>query len=135
MSGSPAWPLQQAVYSRLSGDATLTTTLSADVYDNVPSTAVFPYVAIGNVTEGPRDTMGRTGRDLEVTIHIWSQYAGMKQTKEIQNRVDELLDRWAPTVTGWNATQMQQEFFEVFMDADGVTRHGVSRYGIHIHAS
>lgn len=133
MSGSPSWLLQAAIYTRLSTDSTLTTTLSADVYDNVPSTAVFPYVAIGDVTESPNPTMGRTGRDLDVTIHIWSQYVGMKQTKEIQNRVDLLLDGWAPTVTGWNATQMQNEFFETFMDADGQTRHGVSRYGIHIH--
>lgn len=135
MSGSPSWLLQQAVYSRLNGDAALTTTLSADVYDNVPQTAAFPYVAIAEVTESPNDTMGRTGRDLTVTIHIWSQYAGMKEVKEIQNRVDQLLDRWAPTVTGWNATQMSQEFFETFLDADGITRHGVSRYGIHIQAS
>lgn len=134
MSGSPAWNLQTAVYTRLSGDATLTTTLSADVYDNVPQAAVFPYVAIGDVTEGPNDTMGRTGRDLSVTVHIWSQYAGMKEVKNIQNRVDELLDRWAPTVTGWSATQMQQELFETFMDQDGITRHGVSRYGVHIDA-
>lgn len=134
MSGSPAWPLQQAVFSRLNGDTALVTTLGADVYDHVPDAAAFPYVVIGNVTEGPRDTMGRTGRDLDVTIHVWSQYQGMKQVKEIQNRVDELLDRWAPTVTGWNATQMQQELFETFMDQDGITRHGVSRYGVHIDA-
>jgi uncharacterized protein DUF3168 len=134
MSGSPAWALQQALYTRLSGDTALVTTLGADVYDHVPDAAAFPYVVIGNVTEGPRDTMGRTGRDLSVTIHVWSQYPGMKQVKEIQSRVDELLDRWAPTVTGWSATQMQQEFFETFMDQDGITRHGVSRYGVHIDA-
>lgn len=133
MSGSPAWDLQTAVYTRLSGDTTLTTTLSAAVYDNVPSAAVFPYLAIGDVTESPNPTMGRTGRDLSVTIHIWSQYVGMKQVKEIQGQVDTLLDRWAPTISGWYATQMQQEFFETFLDQDGITRHGVSRYGIHIH--
>lgn len=137
MSGSPSWNLQTAIYTRLSGDTALVTTLGCDVYDNVPANmdaSGFPYVVISEVNEGPNDTMGRTGRDLSVTVHIWSQYAGMKEVKNIQNRVDELLDRWAPTVTGWNATQMQQEFFENFMDADGVTRHGVSRYSVHIHA-
>lgn len=137
MSGSPSWELQKAIFSRLNTDTALTTTLSCSVYDNVPAnmdSSGFPYVVIGEVTEGPNDTMGRTGRDLSVTIHIWSRYVGMKETKEIQNRVDELLDRWAPTVTGWNATQMQQELFETFMDQDGITRHGVSRYGVHIDA-
>lgn len=135
MSGSPSWNLQTATFSRLNGDTTLVTTLGAKVYDHVPDAAAFPYVVIGDATEVRYDTMGKTGRDLTVTFHIWSQYPGMKQVKEIANRVDELLDRWAPTVTGWNATQMQQEFFETFMDPDGITRHGVSRYGTHIYQS
>lgn len=133
MSGSPAWPIQTAVYSRLSGDTTLVTTLGAQVYDKVPDSAAFPYVVIGDDTETPNDTMGKTGRDTTLTIHTWSQYPGKKQTKEIQDRVDELLDRWTPTVAGWSATQMLQEFRESFMDPDGVTRHGVSRYRIHTH--
>lgn len=131
MSGSPAWELQKAVYARLSGDATLVTTLGARVYEDVPDSAAFPYVAIGDDTEAPNDTMGVTGRDSTITIHSWSQYRGKKQIKEIQNRVDALLDRWSPSLTGWNAVQMLQEFFETFMDPDGITRHGVSRYRLH----
>ena len=133
MSGSPTWPLQQAIYSRLNGDTELVTTLGADVYDRVPDSAAFPYVVIGDVTEVANDTMGRTGRDLTVTVHAWSQYAGNKEILQIADRVDDLLDRWSPTVTGWTAIQMLQEFFETFRDVDGTTRHGVSRYRIHIH--
>lgn len=133
MSGSPQWVLQQAIYARLNGDAELTTTLGAAVYDEVPDGAAFPYVSIGEVTENPRDTMGTTGRDTTVTVHVWSQYPGSKEVKQIQNRVDELLDRWTPTVAGWNETQMLQEFFETFRDPDGLTRHGVSRYSVHLH--
>lgn len=135
MSGSPARPLQEAIYSRLSGDATLTTTLGAGVFDHVDDSQAFPYVAIGDLTEIPRDTMGKTGREMTVTIHAWSQFKGMDQVNNIQNRVDELLDRWAPTVTGWTAVQMLREFYETFRDPDGVTRHGVMRYRIHIYAS
>lgn len=135
MSGSPTWPLQQSVYTRLSGDTELVTTLGAAVYDHVPDSAAFPYVALGDVTEGFADNMGRTGRNLTITVHIWSQYAGMKQVKQIADRVDDLLDRWTPTVAGWSATEMLHEFFETMRDPDGVTRHGVSRFRIHIHAS
>ena len=131
MPGSPAWPLQQAVYTRLSADTALVTTLGAAVYDSVPDSAPFPYVVIGDDTESPNDTMGKTRRNTTLMIHTWSQAKGKKQTKEIQDRVDELLDRWAPTVTGWASTHMLNEFRESFMDADGVTRHGVSRYRIH----
>lgn len=135
MSGAPHGPLQDAIYTRLSGDATLVTTLGAAVYDHVPDSAAFPYVTIGDVTEAPNDTMGRTGRDITVTVHIWSQVKGMIQVSNIQNRVDALLDRWAPTVTGWTATQMLHEFFETFRDPDGKTRHGVARYRIHTNAA
>jgi hypothetical protein len=133
MSGSPAWPIQEAVYSRLNGDATLVTTLGASVYDAVPDGAPFPYVVIGDDTEAPNDTMGRTGRDTTLTIHTWSQAIGKQETKRIQDRVDELLDRWSPTVAGWSASYMLNEFRESFMDPDGKTRHGVSRYRIHNH--
>jgi hypothetical protein len=132
VSGSPQWLLQQAVYSRLSGDAALAT-MGAAVYDEVPQDAAYPYITLGDVTETSNDTMGRTGRDVTLTIHIWSQYPGSKQAKEVYGRLDELLDRWTPTVTGWNAVQMQQEFFESFRDPDGITRHGVARYRIHTH--
>jgi hypothetical protein len=135
MSGTPTWGLQQAVYARLNGDATLTNTLGAAVHDEVPDGAAFPYVSIGDVTETPRDTMGQTGRDLTITVHTWSQYAGMKQVMEIQNRIDALLDRWFPTVSGWTATEMLHEFFETFQDPDGETRHGVARYRIHIYGT
>lgn len=135
MSGSPSWGLQQAMYTRLSGDTELTSTLGAQVYDHVPDSAAFPYVVIGDITEAPNDTMGKTGRDMTVTVHSWSQAKGFKQVMQIQDRVDDLLDRWSPTVSGWSAVQMLQEFFETFRDPDGVTRHGVSRYRIHIKAS
>lgn len=132
MSGSPAWPLQSAVFARLNGDTTLVTTLGAKVYDAVPQSAAFPYVVIGDDTESPRDTMGTTGRDTTITIHSWSRYVGKKQVKDIANRVDELLDRWTPTVAGWNAVQMLNDFGpETFLDPDGITRHGVSRYRVH----
>jgi hypothetical protein len=133
MSGSPAWLLQQAVFTRLNDDATLTSTLGAAVYDNVPDGSPFPYVAIGDITEAPNDTMGTTGRDSTVTIHVWSQAAGFKETKQILDRVDALLDRWAPTLAGWNASDMGQEFIETMRDPDGITRHGVSRYRSHTH--
>ena len=135
MSGSPSAPLLDAVYLRLSSDSTLTTTLDCPVYDDVPDSDDFPYLVIGDLTEMPRDTMGKTGRDMTLTLHIWSQFKGNDQVMDIQNRVDALLDRWSPTVTGWSAVQMVQEFFETFRDSDGITRHGVSRYGIHIQAS
>lgn len=133
MSGSPGWLLQQAVFTRLNGDTALVTTLGAKVYDEVPDGAAFPYVTIGDVIEAPNDTMGTTGRDPTITVHAWSRYRGSKQVKLILSRVDELLDRWKPTIAGWDATDFQQVLMDTMRDPDGITRHGVARYRIHTH--
>jgi hypothetical protein len=135
MPGSPTSPLQDAIYTRLSGDSTLTSTLGAGVYDIPPDQAPFPYVTIGDYTEAPNDTMGKTGRDVTVTVHTWTQGPSKQQAQKIQNQIDTLLDRWSVSVSGWGATQMLQEFFETFRDEDGVTQHGVARYRCHIYAT
>lgn len=135
MSGSPQWVLQDAVYTRLSGDSTLVTTLGASVYDYPPEGAAYPYVTLGESTEVPSDTMGQTGRDVTLTLHYWSQVKGMEQVHKIHNRVDELLNDWQPTgLTGWTSVILQLEFYEAFRDGDGATRHGVARYrALHVH--
>lgn len=127
------WLLQQAVYGRLNASTALTSTLGAAVYDHVPAGARMPYVVVGETTAVARDTMGRTGRDVTMQIHVWSEYPGRKQIAEIQARVDTLLDRWAPGVSGWYGTQMLLEYSETMRDPDGVTRHGVQRFRVHVH--
>lgn len=134
MPGSPGAPVQAAVYARLSGDATLTAL--CDVYDIPPDRAELDYLTIGEQTESPNDTMGKTGRDVTITIHSWTQGRTKLSNQNILNRVDALLDRWTPTVTGWNATEMLFDGGDgPFRDEDGLTLHGVRRYRAHIYAS
>lgn len=133
MSGIATDPLQEAIDARLSGDATLTVTLGARIYDDTPDGEPYPYVVIADFTEAPNDTMGTTGRDLTVTLHVWSRFRGFRECNRIANRIDQLLDRWLPTVAGWHTTAMLHEFYETLRDPDGITRHGVLRYRIHVH--
>lgn len=139
MPGSPTQPLQAAIYTRLSADATLVTTLGCDVYDDVPeadpSVTPYPYVAFGSFTETMNDTMGTTGRDVTVTVHSWSEALGFKEVQTIDNRVDALLHRWQPTVTGWSATHLLQEYGEVVRDdadPNKPLRHGIRRYRLYL---
>lgn len=138
MSGSPASPFQTAIYTRLSGDATLLA-LCPNVYDVAPDNAGFPRVTIGEQTEAPNDTMGTTGRDVTITVHVWTRNpeSRSKQPNQlILNRVDALLDRWAMSVTGWNATEMLFDGGDgPFTDEDGLTQHGVRRYRSHVYAT
>lgn len=133
MSGSPNWPLQEAILARLEGDAEISETIGAVVYDAVPEEAGFPRVVIGAFTGSPNDTMGRTGRDTTVTIHGFSRYPGKKETEALMNRIDELLDRWTPAVPGWKTVQLLNDYGpEVLTEPDNETQHGVARYRIHL---
>jgi hypothetical protein len=139
MSGSPSYPWQEAVYTRLSGDSTLTTTLGVTVYDVPPDDGAFPRITIGEQTEAPNDTMGKTGRDVTITVHVWTRDEDSRSKRPAQlimNRVDALLDRWAPTVSGWTATEALFDGGDgPFTDVDGLTQHGARRYRIHIYAT
>ena len=94
--------LQSTIYSTLSGDSNLTTTLGASVFDDVPESTSFPYVQIGedNVTEF--DTKDVNGSETTLTLQIWSEYNGSKETKQIMDRVHDLLHDSSLSVSGFN---------------------------------
>jgi hypothetical protein len=81
-----------AVYGVLSADATLGTLAPGGVWDHVPQDqAVWPYVRVGSVDEVPDDTAGRQGRKVTFTVHVWSQYRGLKEVYALVDRVMALL--------------------------------------------
>ena len=116
--------LQKAIYTKL--DAAL----SVPVYDDVPQGASYPYVVIGEDATIEWDTDTEIGSESTLTIHTWSRAAGRKQTKELQEAIYTALHRTALVVTGVDVITCTHEFSESFMDPDGETRHGVSRYRV-----
>ena len=112
--------------------------LSYPVYDEVPylpegmPATNFPYVVIGDDTAIPFDTDDQVGADATLTIHVWSQYRGRKEAKDIQGEIYRLLNRATFEIIGYNTVDCLWEFSETFVETDGATRHGVSRYRITI---
>ena len=130
MSSDSQWPLQQAVYAALTGDASVQALLGnpARVFDHVPQDSVFPYVVVGEVTSGPFDTKTEDGLDQTLTIHSWSRYRGLKETKEIMAAVTGALDQQALAVSGHDLVLLRLTFGATVLDPDGLTRHGVQRF-------
>ena len=120
--------LQTAIYSALSGDSTLTSTLSCGVYDDTPEESAFPFIVIGEDTTTEYGTADVDGGSTTVTIHVWSQYKGSKEAKNIIDRVHPLLHDSSLSQTGFNLVNMRYEFSDVLRDPDGVTRHGIIRF-------
>lgn len=120
--------LQTAIYSALSGDSNLTSTLSCGVYDDTPEESAFPYIVIGEDTTTDYSTKDVDGGATTMTVHVWSQYKGSKETKNIIDRVHTLLHDSALSQSGFNLVNMRYEFSDIIRDPDGVTRHGIIRF-------
>ena len=120
--------LQTTIYSTLNGDNTLTNTLGAGVFDEVVENASYPFVALGEETAVDYSTKDLDGGEFTINIHVWSQYKGSKQTKEIMDRIHDLLHDSSLSVSGFNLANLRFEFSDILRDPDGITRHGVMRF-------
>lgn len=120
--------LQSTIYSTLNNDSTLTNTLGASIFDDVPQGAATPYVTIGEDTAVDFSAGEHDGADITVNIDVWSEYKGSKETKQIIDRIHDLLHDSNLSVTGFNLVNLRFEFSDILRDPDGVTRHGVIRF-------
>ena len=77
------FPLQQAIFSALNVSA-VTSDLSCGVFDDVPPSASYPYIVLGEETAVDFSVKDIQGGDFTVNIHVWSQYKGSKETKQIK---------------------------------------------------
>lgn len=122
--------LQTAIYSRLNSQ------LNVPIYDAVPQAVdagdntAFPYVTIGDDSAGEFDTDTSNGFDTDCTIHVWSRYRGRREVKEIQQAIYDALHLHDLAVSGYHTVMVLFQSADSFMDADGITRHGVSIFRI-----
>lgn len=128
---SAFWPLQQAVYQRLTSDAALMARVKG-VFDSVPSGQSMPYITIGDATGSPYRAFGVYGEECTLTLHIWSDYKGFKETGEILAELDRLLADTSFEVTGWGTASSFYDFSETLREGDDTLelRHVPVRYRI-----
>lgn len=114
--------IQKAVFARLSDR------LAVPVFDDVPQGTPCPYVVIGEDDSESFDTDESLGLETDVTIHVWTEYSGRKQAKDITAQIYAALHRYALPVDGMSTVDCIFEYQDSFLDPDGVTRHGVIRF-------
>ena len=122
-----SFPLQEALYSRLNGDSTLGGLITG-VYDAVPDDTALPIVVIGPASTSDDGSKTLDARDYIFNVDVWSDYRGMKETKNISQRVYTLLHKHDLSVSGANLIDLRCEFSSEVLENDGVTRHGVMRF-------
>ena len=119
--------LQSSIYSALNVSA-ITTTLACGVFDEVVEGDSYPFITLGEETAIDYSTNNLIGAETTVNIHIWSRYKGSKETKQIMDKIHDLLHDVDLTVTGVNLINLRFEFSDIMRDPDGITRHGVMRF-------
>lgn len=119
---SALWPLQQAVYGKLTGHAPLMALVSG-VYDEVPENVSHPYVSLGSITENVDDAHNQRGLNASVVLHIWSKYRGFKEAAAILVQLDAALDRVPLTVAGFKDVSIAHDQHTQVRDPDPDIRH------------
>jgi hypothetical protein len=120
---NPTLPIQTAVYNLLSGESGM-----ADVYDEVPETARYPFVVIGESYSTPDNSHDRRAWRTVVTIHVWSEQQGFSEAVGIADAVDALLDHQDLNVSGFTHIATRFDFQQTLRDPDPNLRHVPIRY-------
>lgn len=111
MTRSALIELQPAIYARLTNDTTLMAIVSG-VFDfgAVPVDQAYPFIAIGDDTEGPLNAFGRRGYLATVTLHIFDNTAGFNRCKQILGNMNRLLDQNPFTLASMSLVYCLYEF-------------------------
>jgi hypothetical protein len=101
---SSANALQAAIFSRLTGDATLTGMIGAGaVFDRRLTGRAMPYLVLSEIATSD---FGPDAEEHLVTVEAWSDTEGRKQAQEIAARVKVLLDGIASSLAGFSLVNL-----------------------------
>lgn len=101
---------------------------SYSVFDDNPEGEPYPYVTMGEVTARDWSDKFEPGQEVYSTIHVWSQYPGRKEAEEMGDGVLQALTLMPLDLSpNFRAVLDAFESYDLIVDLDGVTRHGILR--------
>lgn len=126
---SATWALQKAVFTALSGSASLSSLIGAGkIYDDVPRDADFPYLTFGQSQVRDWSTASDTGHEHIFTLHVWSRENGRREVQEVMGVLEEVLHDTELMLDGHRLINLRHEFAESRRELDGDTYRGIIRY-------
>lgn len=102
------------------------------VFDYVPQNTPPPYLAFGDSTTTPEDTLDAMGDQETVNLHLWSNYAGYAEIQAMMRTVYDALHNAVLDISDpqRDFVSCRLEFQQLFPDVDQVTQHAIMRVRI-----
>lgn len=128
--------LQQAIYARLTADATLSGLVQAVYIPKAPQaedgqlTAPFPYVVVPQITATPQNTDTTRGANIVVQVDAYSRSQSDLEINRIGDALYNALHRVALAVTGATWVTTEHENSVTGWEDDGKTRRIISLYRV-----
>ena len=116
----PTLTLHKAQIDRLEAQT------SYSIYDDHPENAKFPYVIMGEITARAWCDKFEDGMEVYSTIHVWSRYRGRKEVDEMSDAILQALTLSSLDLgLNFRAALDSLDSFNLIIDLDGITRHGI----------
>lgn len=125
MSASLAY--QEAIVAALKANATVAALVADRVFGRPPVGAAFPYISIGASDFVPTDDECIDSREETLQIDVWDRSDGrLNPCRGVVDAVYVALHQTTLTLDDPYANvETNVELVRVFLDADGLTAHGV----------
>lgn len=114
------WELQKAIYSALSGDATLAAMITG-IYSHVPQETAFPYIKFDSFNASDASNLQNKGIRAEFSLAIYSRERGSKEALEIEAELKRLLNGVSLAMAGCQMHGTQYSSGGVSQQNDGIT--------------
>ena len=115
--------LQGAITARLKSYAPLASFIGVRVYDEVPATAVKPYISFGPTDAIYADADCVEADEITTQIDVWSDKGGSVECRRIAALVRQALSADIE-LSDNGLVLLEHRITRVFRDADGKTFHG-----------
>ena len=99
------------------------------VFDENPENEPYPYVVMGEISAKDWSDKFEDGMEVYSTIHVWSQYHGRKEADQMSDAIlQALTSSPLDLAPNFRAALDRLDGYNLLVDLDGKTRHGVLRF-------
>ncbi|MFQ5535584.1 MAG: DUF3168 domain-containing protein [Sphingomonadales bacterium] len=107
--------LQTSIFSTLNGDASLAANVTG-IFDGASQGQAYPYIELVEVDSDDWSTKTFDGEKHRFVINVWANGPGKKETYEIVELIDGLLNKAALSLTGHQLVEIRRQSRSVTND-------------------